>query len=105
MLYKTMVLKLLQQHPKMYDQLLSSRTLLPRLEQLAGELKDSHQAWKERFWRARPGSDESQIASEAGEIALQELEASLPSESLLDEESPLSLDAAMAYIRGHMPPA
>ena len=51
------------------------------------------------------GPGGGQIASEAAETAIQELEASLPSASPPGEDSPLSLDAAMAYIRRHTPPA
>ena len=75
MQYKTIVLELLQQTPQIYDQLLENRTQ----------------------------SDPSQIASEALEIALSELEDRLTSASPPDDHQPLSLDAAMAFIRGHTP--
>ncbi len=39
------------------------------------------------------------------ELALQELEERLPSVTPPDEREPLSLDAAMSYIRSHMEPA
>ena len=51
----------------------------------ARELKTSHEAWKETLSQARPGSDPSQIASEALEMALKELEDRLPSASPPDE--------------------
>ena len=63
--------------------------LLPTLEQLASELKTSHEAWKEQLSQARPGSSESQIASEALEIALKELEDCLPSASPPDDSAML----------------
>ena len=53
--------------------------------------------------QARPGSDPSQIASEALEMALKELEDRLPSASPQNDHEPLSLDAAMAFIRRHTP--
>lgn len=74
MQYKTIVLELLQEHLELYETLRQSRTLLPTLEVYARDLKTSHQAWKERLLRVRPDSNESQIASEALEISLKELE-------------------------------
>ena len=105
MQYKTIVLELLQQRTEMHDQLRKDRKLLPALEFYARELKTSHEAWKETLSQAEPGSDPSQIASEAMELALQELEDRLPSESPQDDQEPLSLDAAMAFIRRHTPRA
>ncbi len=98
MQYKTIVLELLQQRPQMHEQLRKERKLLTTLEIYARELKESHEGWKEQLLQARPGSDPSQIASEAMEMALKELEDRLPSESPRDETETLSLDAAMAYI-------
>ena len=74
MQYKTIILELLQQRQELHDQLRKDRTLLPTMERYASELKTSHEAWKERLSELRPGSDPSQIASEAMEMALQELE-------------------------------
>jgi hypothetical protein len=105
MQYKTIVLELLQQHPEMYDQLLENRTLLPTLERFGSQLRDSHLDWKERLTQARPSSNESQIASEAMEMALKDLADSLPPASTPDNNGPLSLDAAMTFIRGHTQPA
>ena len=76
-----------------------SRRLLPTVELYARELKTSHEAWKEALDQQRPGSDQSQIASEALEMALKELEERLPSESIPNDKETLSLDAAMAFIR------
>jgi hypothetical protein len=101
MQYKTITLELLQQRPEMHDQLRKDRKLLTTLEFYAKELKESHEAWKEALDQARPGSDPSQIASEALELALRELEERLPSESETGEEETLSLDEAMAYLRNH----
>jgi len=101
MQYKTIVLELLQQRPEMHEQLRKDRKLLPALEFYAKELKTSHEAWKETLSQTKPGSDPSQIASEAMEMALKELEDCLPSASHPDNNEPLSLDAAMAFIRNH----
>jgi hypothetical protein len=105
MQYKTIVLELLQQHPEIHQHLLSRRTLLATMELYARELKTSHEAWKARLCQAMPGSNPSQIASEALEIALWELEEILQSEFLSDDSEPLPLGGAMAFIRGQSPPA
>ena len=101
MQYKTIIFELLQQRPQMHDQLRKSRKLLPTLELYARELKTSHEAWKEMLSQTRPGSDPSQIASEALEMALKEMEDRLPSASPQDGNEALFLDAAMAFLRRH----
>ena len=101
MQYKTIVLELLQQRPEMHEQLRLTRRLLPTLETCAKELKVSHEAWKETLSQAKPGSEPSQIASEAMEMALKELEDRLPSASPRDDRETLSLDKAMAHVRSH----
>jgi hypothetical protein len=105
MQYKTMVLELLKQHPKIHDQLRKKRLLFPALDSYAKALKASHEAWKARLSQAKPGSDPSQIASEALEIALKELEDSLNRESRLGTDDSLSLDTAIAFIKMRTPPA
>lgn len=101
MLYKTIVLELLQDRPELYDQLRKRRLLLPTVNRLAGELKARHLAWKEELRTTRPGSD-NQIASEAMEPAVKELEDRLSAGS--EAEALEFLDAAMARLR-HTPPA
>jgi hypothetical protein len=105
MQYKTIILELLQQRPRMHNQLRKSRKLLPAVEHYARELRASHVAWKDHLSQAKPGSSPSQIASEALEIALKEMEDRLPNESPPNETEPFSLEAAMASIRLHTPPA
>ena len=100
MQYKTIVLEILKQHPKTYHHLLNQRTLLPTLERHARELKIDHQRWKNRLCQACPGSNQDQIASEALEIALWELEHCLRSNFPLGESEPLTLEGAIAFIRG-----
>src|SRR5690242_16134845 len=102
--YKTMVLELLQERPPIYDRLRRERMLLLAVEYYAKGLKASHEDQKILLAQARPGSHPSQIASEALEIALQELEDSLPAASADANDLP-SLDAAMAFLRRHTPPA
>jgi hypothetical protein len=105
MLYKTIILELLQQRPRLHSNLRKSRQLLPTLEHLAGRLKTRLEAWKIQLAQTQPGSSETQIASEALEIALKEMEDALPTESPSDESATHVLDTAMAYLRHHTPPA
>lgn len=98
MQYLTIILEMLEQRPKMREELRQSRKLLSTLEFYASELRDSHEDWKDRLQQAKPESDLSQIASEAMELALKDLEDHLPSESSQDENEALSLDQAMAHI-------
>jgi hypothetical protein len=101
--YKSIVLEIMQGNPTLYEQLRASRTMLPALDQHAIELKSLHEAWKGLLHQESPGSDPSQIAAEALELAIQELRESLPSESKGNEAEPLSLDAAIAFVRRPTP--
>jgi hypothetical protein len=101
MQYKTIVHELLQQRPQMHEQLRKDRKLLPALKTYAKELKTSHEALQGLLTRLRPGSDRSQIASEALEMALKEMEDRLPSASSQDGDKALFLDAAMLFLRRH----
>ena len=103
MLYKTIVLELLQERTELHEQLRLTRRLLPTLETCSQELKASHQSWMETLAKTSPGSDPIQIESEAMEMAIKELEDRLPSVSPAEESEPLSLDAAMAFVRKHTP--
>ena len=73
MKYKTIVLELLEQQPELYERLRSQQQLLATLDRYALDLKASHESVKESLAQARPGSDPIQVASEAMEIAIQEL--------------------------------
>ena len=69
MQYKTIALELLRERTELHDQLRQTRQLLPTVETLAGKLKTSHDTWKAMLAQANPDSQESQIASEALEMA------------------------------------
>jgi hypothetical protein len=97
--YKTIVLELLKQRPTLFDRLLGSRTLDQSLEHYASELQTSHEVWEDRLSQTRPGSDESQIASEALEVALIDLEDCLDSMS----EAP-STEGVLPSVRRRTPP-
>ncbi len=99
MQYKTIVLELLQQQTELYEQLRTTRQLLPMLESYAQQFRASHHRWMETLSQAKPGSDPLQIKSEALELALQELMDRLPTASPQDEDEALSLDEVMAYLR------
>lgn len=99
MQYKSIILELLQQRPEMHEELRQERKLLTTLEIYAKELKESHEAITEQLRQATPESDQSQICSQAFEMALKELEDRLPPASHQGEVESLSLDEAMAFIR------
>jgi hypothetical protein len=101
------VLELLQQYPKLHRDLQSRRTLLQALDHYASTLKDRHDHWIRTLGQERPGSDPAQLSSEALELALQELQDTLPAESTQNANAPeeLSLEAAIAFLRRHTPPA
>ena len=104
MQYKTICLQMIQDRPEMYGRLLQQRTLLPTLERFARQLRSSHLDWKARLLRAKPGSSDCQIASQALELALRQLGLSSawpPPE----EDEPFPLEDAMAFLRRHTPPA
>jgi hypothetical protein len=105
MQYKTIVLQLLRQRPKMARQLRRNRTMLATAERYANKLKESHEAWKGILSRENPDSDPIQTTSEALERALHELENCLPVEPGRKPRAEPSLDQAMGFIRKHTPPA
>jgi hypothetical protein len=103
--YKTIVMELLQDRPALHERLRVEGTLLQSMEQLAVAFRACHLERMKELSEARPGSDPTQLSSEALELALQELEESLPAASSPDEDSmeTLSLDQAMTFLHRHMP--
>jgi hypothetical protein len=101
MQYKTIVLQILEQQTEIYDQLRKKRQVLPAMDHYARELRSLHLAWQETLTKERPESEPSQIASEALELALKDLEDRLHSGSPQEGQEALSLDQAMAFIRRH----
>ena len=97
--YKTIVLELLQQNPTIYNQLCTKRTLNQSLDLYAKELKTSHEAWMHCLHQAMPGREQSQIASEALEIALWEMETFLNSEYPPDESEGPYVEAILTLLR------
>ncbi len=105
MQYKTITLELIRENPELYERLRSSKRLLTAMDAYATDLKDSHEAWKERLDQAHPGSDPRQISSEAMELAVKELQDRLPSASSANETEQLSQAEAMNPIRKATRPA
>jgi hypothetical protein len=100
--YKTIVLGLLEDRPLLRSELQRQRRMLATVEQHAEELKASHRTWQDQLAQLRPGSDAAQIASEAMELALAELQERLPSESEVGEGT-FSRDEAMARVKRRSP--
>ena len=75
-MYKTITLHLLEQHPPVTIQ---------RLDHFSADLRDRHLTWMSLLSQQRPNSDPSEIASEAMELALKELEERLESEFPTEE--------------------
>ena len=106
MLYKTIALGLLEEHPTLHQELCTHGTLLQTMEHYASELKTRHDYWKNALHQSQPGSDPLHMSSKALELALQDLRDALPavsSPSDAPEEAP-SLDEAMRFLRRHTPP-
>jgi hypothetical protein len=74
MLYKTIVFELLAERPQLHEHLRLSRRLLPTLEWMAAELRDRHMDWTQALAQSRPDSTPEQLAAEAMELALRDLE-------------------------------
>ena len=103
MMYKTIVLELLQQNPALHNRLRASRMLLSTVDLQATALKRYHETWMDRLSQAKPDRDPIQVASEAMELALEDLRENLPSGSEANGTEELSLDEAMTYLRRHTP--
>ncbi len=103
--YKTLTLQLLRQYPAIHNRLKESRTLPPTLDHYSKELKKCHEAWMDSLSESKPGSDPNQIAAEAMELALQEVEDRLPSELPPDGSASLTLEGAIGFLRKGIPPA
>ena len=101
--YKTIVMELLQNRPELHEKLRLSRTLLTSLNLYSSHLKANHEAWMDRLSRAKPSSERSQLASEAFEIAVKEMEDSMGTSDFPLETETLSLDGAMAFTLGPKP--
>ncbi|MCZ2110713.1 MAG: hypothetical protein LC118_14295 [Dehalococcoidia bacterium] len=102
--YKTITLELIQEQPDLYERLRSTKRLLPAMDAYANELKADHEARKEAIFRRRPGSDPTQAAAEALELAIRDLQDRLHSVSSTDEAESIPTDAAMNGLPRRTPP-
>jgi hypothetical protein len=102
MLYKTIVLELLQQVEEIYSLLLRRRTMMPTLDRYAVELKDIHQAWIDRLTRQSPAGDTTLLGSEALELAIRDVQNRLRIEFQPDDGTSF-LDGAIANGRNPTP--
>jgi hypothetical protein len=96
--YKTMVLEMLEDRPRLKERLQRERQLLLTMERYAEELKLGHEAWKTRLSHAQPYSSPLQIASGALELALHDLAARLPSESPAEDQRHASAATATSRL-------
>ena len=103
--YKTIILEMLQENPALYEKLQSSKRLVPAIEQYATELKILHDYWKDQLGQRRLESHPIQLASEAMELAVENMGRRLRSASPQGAAEPLSLDAAISFIRPLSPNA
>jgi hypothetical protein len=102
MQYKTILLEMIRQDQDLHGRLKRAGTLASTLDRLARELKERHEAWADRLARTRPGLDPGQARAEALELAVAETDfGSMPADA---EAEPLSLDAAMDFLRRATPP-
>lgn len=102
-MYMTIVLELLEQRPGISDPLRKQGKLPATVERLAWQLRTSHQDWKETLQRSKPNSDPSQIASEAMELAVRQMEDHLLLAFPPDDQKERSPDEAIVSIRAHTP--
>ena len=104
MQYKTIMFHMLEQQAQRQGPHQASPMRITTLDHYSGELRASHQAWMTSLSRSRPGSDQAQIASEALELAIQELEERLQADfPPQQQDEALSLDEAMTFLRRHTP--
>ena len=98
---KTIVLELLQQHTTLHERLRQERMVLKAVDSCSTHLKARHEFWTTRLGRTK--NEPRQHLSSALEIAVQEFRDELPPETTEDDPHPLSLDAAMEFLRRYTP--
>ncbi len=99
MLYKTIVLELIQDRPELCARLRSEKLMLRTVESLALTLKTSQQAWQEQLVTTMRGDSEKLIGSRAMELAIRDMIESLPSEPSRNGDEAISLDALIQSVR------
>lgn len=105
MQYQSIILELLRQQPELHEQLRLAKSMSATVETQARQLRDRHLFWKDACSEVNPALDPVQIASMAFELALREVEQRLGTESALEASEPLTLEAAMEFLRRPSSPA
>lgn len=105
MTYQTMILELMMQRPRTLKELRSNRVLFPAIELYAKQLRQIHQSWKRHLFQNSLECCEEQIASEALEFALMEVQELFPTEPSDEVGIPFSLASLMAFLRAQTPTA
>lgn len=104
MLYKTIILGLMEENPDMETQLPGHRLTPILLEQYANDLQSRHASWKKRLSETSPEASEIQTTSEALELAIRGWQEEFRAGSRPSADGP-TLDGAINYIRLRTPPA
>ena len=97
--YKTIIIELLRQRPRLHGRLRRERRVLAYMNHFARELKMRHEHWKAILLKSQAGVDSSQISGAAMEIALEEVKPRLRNVSLPDDQAPSSSDDKRARSR------
>ncbi len=97
--YKTIIIELLRQQPRLHSRLRRKRKVLAVVNHYAGELKTRHEHWKAALPRSQPDIDPGLLASAAMEMALAEVKLRLRRVSVPGEKNPSSSGAARARSR------
>ena len=74
MQYKTMILEMLRQRPRLHRTLKNRRAMPETLDLYANELKTNHLALVQSLSQTQPDTAPEQISSEALEIALKDMQ-------------------------------
>jgi hypothetical protein len=90
MLYKTIVLELILDRPALHERLKAQRMLAATVDRYAQELHTCHAAWTDRLTQSNPDPDQTQIKTEALELALAQVLEAFRRESSMDEDPPPS---------------
>jgi hypothetical protein len=89
MLYKTIVLRCLEDRPSLARRLQERREMLAMMEAWSEQLMLNHLAWMGRLATTNPDLSPHQIKSQAMEIALEEFQDHFPDESSMNEPAAL----------------
>lgn len=100
MLYQTIVLQRIQDHPSLHEHLRQHRLVLAAVRASSTRLRSRHLELTQQLGQRSPGRNPEQTSQEALEIALEEFEMMLP-----EPESPtdphFNLDRAVASLLEH----